>query len=198
MSDRILSCLEHRALILSVRSQRQGDRGKGHKARQNGHLAMPLYTAVQFQRCRTQIDVLVDQIATLAHLYWYFAGDQLETTSPNLYCAQLMLPSFMVQSLLPRSSPAAPPPTKIGRRCSNVGCAFLASDRCSKLTMADSLSSGVVSTASFSASSKVLVYGNGSELPTVNRKSLRLWTAIPDTTITIPCCLSDANAFPRR
>jgi hypothetical protein len=86
------------------------------------------------------------------------------TISPNRNCAQLKLPSGSVHNCSPRSSPATPAATNIGRICSSVGCAVLASLLLISASIFSLRSSGLAVTASFSASSKLYAYLNKPQL----------------------------------
>lgn len=98
----------------------------------------------------------------------------LSATLPNLYCAQLILPSLSVHILIPRSSAAAPAPTNRGSRWSKLGCAYLASGRLKSSIILCSRSEARAVTASINASSKLVVYGKGVGLPKVRCRSRRL------------------------
>lgn len=76
---------------------------------------LPLQTRVPIDEIESSNDCshIIPLIRTRFrfNIYNYFY-DELPAlpTSPNRYCAQLMLPSGSVQVLLPTSSPAAPAP----------------------------------------------------------------------------------------
>ena len=125
-------------------------------------------------------------------------GAQTGATSPNLYCAQPMLPSFNVHSLRPSSSPAAPAPTNIGSRCSKVGCACLASGLFRSCAILSSLPPAGPVTASLSASSKLTVNDIGSGRVLATRASRRLCTDIPETMICTFRSRRAETAWPRR
>ncbi len=76
-------------------------------------------------------------------------------TAPNRYCAQFRLPSGRAHRRSPTSEPAAPAATCIGRICSKLGCAALASLRFSNAIIAAWRPSGSTATASFTPSSKL-------------------------------------------
>lgn len=90
--------------------------------------------------------------------YSFAASVSLRATSPNRYCAQLMLPSAIVKRRVPISLPAAPAAIWIGRRWSNVGWAWRASPRLRSSAIFALLLLGSVVAASFRAPSKLLTY----------------------------------------